>query len=70
MYRDIIIVQERNFFMSVSWDKTLKIWRSWRKPSSSNKKVELDKEKKFETWIWSQMKKAARCEETDFTYIE
>jgi hypothetical protein len=56
--------------MSVSWDKTLKIWRSWRKPSSSNKKVELDKEKKFETWIWSQMKKAARCEETDFTYIE
>ena len=38
--------------MTVSWDKTIKLWRAWRKPSLIQKKVELDKEKKFESWLW------------------
>ena len=56
--------------MSVSWDKTIKIWRAWRKPSSIKKKVEIDKSKEFENWIWQQMKNVTNSIHNDPTSVE
>jgi hypothetical protein len=40
----------------VSWDKTMKIWRMWRRSSLQPKKVETSQDIKFETWLWNQLK--------------
>ena len=46
--------------MSVSWDGTIKIWRSYLKQKSERKQETTDSSKKFETWVWDQMKLAMR----------
>ena len=46
--------------MSVSWDGTIKVWRSYRKQNNERNKVTRDNNQKFETWVWDQMKVAMR----------
>lgn len=48
--------------MSVSWDRSIKIWKSYRKNTKQRAKIENDSEKKFETWVWDQMKIALKNE--------
>lgn len=52
----MILIQDRHSFVSVSWDKTIKVWRMWRKSSLSKMKVEVNKEKKFDNWVWDQLR--------------
>lgn len=59
-FRDIIFIPERNHIVSVSWDKTINIWRFTRKTESKFKKVE--KVKKFETRVLEEMKLALKRE--------
>ena len=60
MNREVIFIPERNHIVSVSWDKTIKIWRFIRKTQSKFKKVE--KTKKFETRLLEEMKLALKRE--------
>jgi 5-formaminoimidazole-4-carboxamide-1-beta-D-ribofuranosyl 5'-monophosphate synthetase len=55
--RDLIFIPERNHIVSVSWDRTIKVWKGYRKVNLYHKKNEKDSEKKFETWVWDQMYK-------------
>ena len=56
----MIFIAERGHIVSVSWDRTVKVWRAYRKQSFVKKKVEKDHEKKFDTWVWDQMKLAMK----------
>jgi WD40 repeat protein len=49
--RDIIFIPERGHIVSVSWDKTIRIWKSYRKQTYQRKSVEDENNKKFETWV-------------------
>jgi WD40 repeat protein len=60
--RDLIFIPERNHIVSVSWDRTIRVWKSYRKQSYQKKNVEEENNKKFETWVWNQMKKAMKQE--------
>ena len=60
----MIFIPERGHLVSISWDKTIKVWRAYRKLNSVKKDVEQDFEKKFETWVWSQMKQAMKDDNT------
>jgi len=44
----------------VSWDRTIKVWRSYRKQNQIRKQVEKESNVKFETWVWDQMKLALK----------
>ena len=58
--RDLIYIPERNHIVSVSWDRTIKVWRSYRKQNQTRKQVEKESNVKFETWVWDQMKIALK----------
>ena len=60
--RDLIFIPERNHIVSVSWDKTIRVWRSYRKQTYQRKLVEDENNKKFETWVWEKMKQALKTE--------
>jgi len=60
LYSDVIFIPERNNIVSVSWDGTIKIWRSYRKQKNEGKKKTHENSQKFETWVWEQMKVAMR----------
>ncbi len=59
-HSDIIFIPERQNIVSVSWDGTIKIWRSYRKQKNEKKQEKNENNKKFETWVWDQMKVAMR----------
>ena len=66
----MIFVPERNHIVSVSWDRTIRVWRSFRKYSNKvavRSKSELDNETKFENWVFDQMKVAMK-QENSFVY--
>lgn len=58
--REVILIPERNHIVSVSWDKTIKIWRFIRKTQSKFQKVEKTVE--FETRLLEEMKAALKRE--------
>ena len=64
--RDLVFIPERNHIVSVSWDKTVKVWRSYRKQNSNRKKNLKEKEKKFDAWLWDEMKKALKNQHIEF----
>lgn len=63
--RDIIYINERNQYISVSWDKTIRVWRAWRKSSLIKQKVEINKDNDYNTWIWEQLKLATKLDTMD-----
>lgn len=57
--RDVMLIPERNHIVSVSWDRTIKIWKSYRKQKLTRNKLENNSgANKFETWVWDAMKAA------------
>jgi hypothetical protein len=56
----LIFIPERNHIVSVSWDRTIKVWRSYKKQNQTRKQVEKESNVKFETWVWDQMKLALK----------
>lgn len=56
--RDIIHVPEKKSIISVSWDKTIRVWRAYKKQQKVRKSAET--EKKFETWVFDAMKQALK----------
>ncbi len=56
----MIFIPERNHIVSVSWDRTIKVWRSYKKQNQTRKQVEKESNVKFETWVWDQMKLALK----------
>lgn len=38
----------------------MKIWRTWRKPALVRQEVEINKEIKFDTWVWEQIKMSVK----------
>jgi WD40 repeat protein len=61
--RDVCFIPERNHLVSVSWDKTIKIWRSYQRYQVNERKIQKKEiEKKFETWVWDNMKIAMKKE--------
>jgi WD40 repeat protein len=56
--RDIIFIPDRNNIVSVSWDKTIRVWKSYKK--NNKKRKNEDNEKKFDTWVFDQMKSALK----------
>jgi 5-formaminoimidazole-4-carboxamide-1-beta-D-ribofuranosyl 5'-monophosphate synthetase len=60
--RNLILIPERSHIVSVSWDKTIKIWRSYKKQIARRAKRENESEKKFDNWVLDEMKEALKCE--------
>ena len=56
--RDVMLIPERNHIVTVSWDRSIKVWKSYRKQNLARNKSEIHSEKKFETWVWDAMKNA------------
>ncbi|RDD41749.1 F-box/WD repeat-containing protein pof1 [Trichoplax sp. H2] len=42
--RDIIHIHERNQYISVSWDKTIRIWNAYKKPTRKWRNIDRDNE--------------------------
>ena len=55
-----MFIPERNHIVTVSWDRTIKVWKSYRRQNLTRQKMEKHKEKKFETWVWDAMKLALK----------
>jgi hypothetical protein len=55
----LIYIPERNNIISVSWDKTVRVWRSYKKQTKI--RVHGENTKKFDTWVFDQMKSALKA---------
>ncbi len=56
---------EKNTIVSVGWDKTIRIWRSYKKKLKLRKSE--DGVKKFDTWVFDQMKTALKNSQIEST---
>jgi hypothetical protein len=53
-----MLIPERNHIVTVSWDRTIKVWKSYRRQNLTRNKLEVRDEKKFEVWVKDAMKLA------------
>ena len=65
----MIFIPERGHIVSISWDKTIKVWRAYRKRSFFKRNEKNNQEKMFDNWVWDQMKLAMKTKNgLDFAY--
>ena len=58
--RDILFIRERNQYITVSLDRTMRIWNAWS-PEPFRKKVDdIDPKTKFSEQLWEQIRNCVK----------
>ncbi|CAF0729498.1 unnamed protein product [Adineta steineri] len=57
--RDVLFIPERNQYITVSLDCTMRIWNAWSR-DSSQEETDIDPKKKFSDNIWEDIRKCVK----------
>ncbi|CAF0782811.1 unnamed protein product [Rotaria sp. Silwood1] len=58
--RDVLFIPERNQYITVSLDRTMRIWNAWSPEPLRKKVADIDPKKKFAEELWEQIRNCVK----------